>query len=618
MSAAEWRPTLGAVVGDGRTLFRVWAPRPRDLVLEIAEGGAWRPVTLEPEGEYRVADVAGLGAGARYRYVVGGVIAPDPCSRSQPDGVHLASEVVDPRSFAWDDSSFEPVDVADVVLYECHIGTLTPEGTFDAAIGQLRRLRQLGINVIEVMPVASFPGRWNWGYDGAALFAPAAVYGGPDGLRRFVNAAHGEGLAVILDVVFNHFGPSGNYTGVFSEHYTTPRHKTPWGDAVNFDDEGAAEVRRFFAENLLMWVHEYHIDGFRLDATHEIRDDSPRRILAELHDAIGAHRHRGRRPYLYAETIENDVRYLEPREAGGYGFDGVWADDFHHCVRTIIHGEREGYLGSYSGSASELARTIEHGFFFEGQFDAATGTERGTPAPDQPWRQFVYCIQNHDQVGNRAQGLRLNTTASLGDYLAATTLLLLLPQTPLLFQGQEFLASTPFLYFTDHDAELGRAVTEGRRAEFAAFAAFRDPAAREAIPDPQAERTYRQSQLRHSEATYGAGALVLAYYRELLRLRAHDEPLRVARRGRTELRAQAWGAAVTVEIVWNGERRVIAANFGGEADAELEGCETLETVICSDEPRYGGFGRSPAVREGRLVLPPHSGTYFRGPANLRP
>jgi len=606
MSGHGWGATLGAVVDASGTTFRVWAPGPEAVSVAIY-GEQPRLVDMEREGEYRVAHIEGVGAGTRYKYQVDGYEFPDPCSRSQPEGVHGPSEVVDPGAYEWSDGNWYPPDLEELVIYEAHVGTLTPEGTFEAAIGQLGRLRDLGVTAIELMPVASFPGRWNWGYDGASLFAPAAVYGGPEGLRRFVDAAHLAGLAVILDVVYNHFGPDGNYTGIYSKRYTTPRHQTPWGDAVNFDDEGSSEVRRFFRENLLHWVHEYHIDGFRFDATHAINDDSPTHILAELSEAARNAPRNGRVPYLIAESNENEVRYLRPVSEGGYGMDGVWADDFHHCVRTALTPGREGYLAGYTGRVDELAATIRQGFLYEGQTDPFSGAPRGTPAREQPWRQFVFAIQNHDQVGNQALGLRLNHLVGLGDYLAASTLLLLLPQTPLLFQGQEFAASTPFLYFTDHAPELGRKVTEGRREEFAAFRAFRDPHALERIPDPQAESTYRASVLRLDEVTFGVGAIVSEYYRNLLSVRREDAVLVAMRRGRPAIETWTSGKALAVRFRNDEGERWLVANFGDEERIPIEGPATsLGTVICSDEVRYGGFGRHPRVSGGGVVVPGHA------------
>jgi maltooligosyltrehalose trehalohydrolase len=611
----DWQPSLGAVAGPGSTIFRVWAPRPARVDLVLREGDDERVLPMQRDGEYWALEVPGAGAGHRYGYLLDGQGPfPDPCSRSQPEGVHALSEIVDPAAFAWHDRAFPPPDVADLVIYEAHAGTLTTEGTFEAAARELPRLADLGVTAIEIMPVAAFPGRWNWGYDGVALFAPAAVYGGPDGLRGLVDEAHRAGLAVILDVVYNHFGPDGNYTSLYSERYLTSRHTTPWGDAVNFDDAGSAEVRRFFVENILHWTHEYHIDGFRLDATHAIHDDSPVHILADLRLALEQHPRAGRVPYLIAETDENDVRYLRSVAEGGYGLDAVWADDFHHVVRTLLRPEREGYLAAFEGTAGELARVIGQGFLFEGQDDPFSGRPRGTPAREQPWRQFVYCLQNHDQVGNRAFGDRLNDVAARADLLAATLLLLLLPQTPLLFQGQEFLASTPFLYFTDHEPELGRLVTEGRRSEFGAFTAFSDPVLRERIPDPQDPLTFCRSRLHLDEAETGLRALAVDFHRELLGLRRDDAVLADARRERWPVRAISRDRAVLVEM-GGPSPRWLAANFGELVEFELE-CSEPDVIIHSAEPRFGGNGMGPEAAPRRVGLPPHTAAFLR-PASER-
>ena len=594
---SSWSPTLGAIVGPDGVTFRVWAPRPQrvELILHLPEGD--RVVPTERDGEYRVARVADAGPGTRYRYRLDGEGPfPDPCSRSQPEGVHGPSETVDPAAFVWTDAAWTPPAFEDVVIYESHVGTLTPGGTFDAAIEQLSRLRDLGINAIELCPVASFPGRWNWGYDGVFLYAPAAPYGGPEGLRHFVDAAHAAGLAVIMDVVYNHFGPDGNYTGLYSDCYLTSKHTNPWGDSVNYDDVGSTEVRRFVLENLLHFVHEYHIDGFRLDATFAIIDTSPRHLLAEVADTLDQHRRGDRRAYLIAETPENDARYFLPTARGGYGFDAVWADDFHHGVRTILQPENQGYLADYAGTTEELGRSIAQGFL----------VEKGIAATDQSWSHYVFCIQNHDQIGNRAFGQRLNVTAAHADFLAASLLLLCLPQTPMLFQGQEFLGSTPFLYFTDHNEELGRLVTEGRRREFAAFRQFSDPAVRERIPDPQDPRTFERSKLDLDEASYGVGLLIQDFHRAALRLRASDPVLSAARRSRPPLHAASRDAALLITIEAAGERRILVVNFGEQVTFDEPGADGLRPLLHTGETHYGGSGVAPQLTGGTIIVPGHS------------
>jgi maltooligosyltrehalose trehalohydrolase len=556
----------------------------------------------EPGGCWSVV-VDAVPAGARYGFLLSGQGPfPDPCSRSQPDGVHALSEVVDPAAFPWTDGAWTPPAYRDLVIYECHAGTFTPGGTFESAIERMPYLRDLGVNAIELMPVAAFPGRWNWGYDGVALFAPAASYGGPRGLRALVDAAHAAGIAVILDVVYNHFGPDGNYAHHYAP-YTDESRPTPWGAAIDFTSAG---VRRFYRENLLHWIHEYHVDGFRFDATHAIVDPSPTHILAELADAVREHVP----VYLVAESNENDVRYLRPRAAGGFGFDGVWADDFHHAVRAALCGDREGWFANYDGSIEEVAATLSRGFLFEGQVEPATGRRRGTPARDVPWGSFVYCIQNHDQVGNRAFGDRITSTASRADIRAASLVLLLLPQVPLLFQGQEYFASTPFQYFTDHKPALGRLVTEGRRREFARFAAFSDSALRGAIPDPQDPRTFARSKLNWHEAAFGIGRLALDLHRALLRLRREDPVLAVYRGERLPIDAEAHGRVLVVRLGASGKVRWIVANFGEPAEVPLPGPALAEVVLHTDEPRFGGTGRSVSVGRGRISLPAHTAAFL--------
>lgn len=404
------------------------------------------------------------------------------------------------------------------MLYELHVGTFTPEGTFAAASSRLPHLRDLGVTAVELMPVAEFPGRWNWGYDGAALFAPSHRYGTPDEMRAFVDRAHALGLAVHLDVVYNHFGPDGAYAARFSPFFFSERHRSPWGAGINLDGDRSAEVRAFFIENALHWIHEYHVDGFRLDATHAMVDESPRHFLADL--AAAAHGSDSRaRPIVVAEDARNLARIVRSESEGGWGLDAVWSDDVHHQLRRMLTGDRDGYFQDFSETAQDLATTLRQGWFFTGQASAYAGRARGTDPSGIPPRRFVIFLQNHDQIGNRAFGDRLHDRADPGSLRAATALLLLAPHTPLLFMGQEWAAGSPFRYFTDHESDLGRKVTEGRRREFQRFAAFADPASAATIPDPQCEETLRASRLAWEERDREPHASVLRYHRALLDLR---------------------------------------------------------------------------------------------------
>ena len=522
-----WRPSLGAwPEGDG-TRFRVWAPeRERvELVLETPGRPASSPLARSAGGFFE-GKLAGVRAGDRYRYRLDGEGPfPDPVSRFQPEGVHGASEVVDPHAFAWSDADWTGVPREDLVVYELHVGTFTAEGTFASAAERLPDLATLGVTAVELMPLADFPGARNWGYDGACLFAPARCYGRPDDLRRLVDRAHGLGLAILLDVVYNHFGPDGAYAGAFSRRYFSSQHSTPWGAAMNLDGDGSEAVRAFFIENTLHWVHEYHLDGLRLDATHAIVDDSPRHFLAELQARVRESAP-GRRLAIVCEDHRNLASMLRPEAEGGFGIDAVWSDDFHHEVRRALAGDHEGYYRDFSGALADVAATVRDGWFFKGQHSEHFEGPRGTDTAGLDPRRFVFFVQNHDQVGNRALGERLHHQVDLAVWRAASALLLLAPETPLLFMGQEWAAPEPFQFFTDHNPELGRLVTEGRRKEFRHFTAFSGAAARERIPDPQAEATFLRSRLDWSRREQEPHASTLRLYRELLRLRRTKPLLR--------------------------------------------------------------------------------------------
>jgi maltooligosyltrehalose trehalohydrolase len=441
------------------------------------------------------------------------------------------SRVVDHAAFRWTDGGFQAPPLGAALLYELHVGTFTPEGTFDAAIGKLDHLVHLGVTHVELMPVNEFPGARGWGYDGVGLFAPHHAYGGPDGLKRFVNACHARGLAVLLDVVYNHLGPSGNYLGRYAPYFSR-RYTTPWGDAVNFDGPDSDEVRRFFCDNARMWLRDYHCDGLRLDAVHAICDTAAQPFLEQLAlevDALQAQL--GRHLVLIPESDLNDPRLLWSRERGGYGLDAQWSDDFHHALHTVLTGERDGYYRDF-GALSDLAQALRQAFVYDGRYSAHRRRRHGRAPTGLGGHRFVGYLQNHDQVGNRARGERLSHLVSLGRLKIGAALVLTSPFVPMLFQGEEWGASTPFQYFTDHqEPELAKAVREGRRREFAAFGW--QP---EDVPDPQAPETFQRSKLRWQELVHPPHAEILEWHRRLIRLRRAEPALSDGRLERVHTR----------------------------------------------------------------------------------
>ena len=520
----SWSPTLGAWPEGGRIHFRVWAQT--SGTVEVVSWGDERPrpsLELKPalDGTFAGASTD-FRPGDQYGYRLDGEGPyPDPASRCQPQGVHGPSQIVDPGCFAWSDSSWPGLPRDDLIIYELHVGTFSSDGTFAGAANHLPDLARLGVTAIELMPVADFPGRRNWGYDGVDLFAPARCYGTPDDLRRLVDRAHALGIAVLLDVVYNHFGPDGSYLSRFSPAYLSDRHRTPWGPAVNLDGPGSEMVRAFFIENALHWIHEYHLDGLRMDATHAMADDGPRHFLAELSARVREHAP-GRPIHLIAEDHRNLAEMLRPESDGGWGLDGVWSDDFHHQLRRLLTGDDDGVYRDFAGTIPDLVTTLNRGWLFTGQYSIHRGKPRGTAPAGLPLRRFVFCIQNHDRIGNRAFGERLNHQVDASTFRAASTLLLLSPETPLLFMGQEWAASSPFLFFSDHEPELGQKVREGRLREFRSYRAFQEPHALDLIPDPQDEATFRSSHLDWSERDREPHASTLRMYRALLGLRRGD------------------------------------------------------------------------------------------------
>ncbi len=518
-------PFGATVVADRATRFRLWAPRASTVELVLRPGtdrASTTSLTCDPAGWYEyVANDA--PAGMRYAYRIdGAVTVPDPASRYNPLDVHGPSEVVDPGAFDWQDETWTGRPWAEAVVYELHVGTFTPRGTFAAIEARLDALARLGITAIELMPVADFPGTRGWGYDGVLPFAPESRYGRPEDLKHLVQAAHGRGLMVLLDVVYNHFGPDGNYLGAYASHFFTRRHQTPWGEAINLDGPGSATVRDFFVQNALYWLNEFHFDGLRIDAVHALRDDSTVHFVDALSVAVAAGPGRDRHVHLVLENHDNSARFLRPGSTPRGGTSvSQWNDDFHHALHVIVTGERDGYYADFAERPVEmLGRSLAEGFAFQGEPALASdGGSRGEPSADLPPTAFVNFLQTHDQVGNRALGERLSRLGTADALRAAYAILLLAPSPPLLFMGEEFAAAQPFLYFCDFSGDLARSVTEGRRREFARFAAFVDPAARERIPDPCHPRTLASSRLRWSDRRSGQHRRWLGEVREMLGVR---------------------------------------------------------------------------------------------------
>jgi len=552
---------FGASLRDDGAAFRIWAPSRR--------GGT----VVVDDAEHRLEDVGdgwferfvpGTRAGARYAFAFEGLEprVPDPASRFQPDGVHGPSCVIDPTAHVWRHPGWGGRPTHELVFYELHVGTFTTAGTYAAAAERLDDLVALGVTALELMPLAQPAGRRNWGYDGVLPFAPQHAYGSPDELKAFVDAAHGRGLSVFLDVVYNHFGPEGNYLGAFAGAFFTDRHHTPWGSAINVDGDAAANVRAFFIHNALYWLHEYRFDGLRLDAVHEIRDDSSPTFLEELASRVRARTEPGRHVQLVLENDANGAGLLR-------FYDAQWNDDAHHAFHVLLTGERDGYYRDYADDpVRRLARALAEGFAYQGEPSPHRGgAARGESSAALPATKFVDFLQNHDQIGNRAFGERLSMRSGEAALRAAGAVLLLAPALPLLFMGEEWAASTPFLFFSDFGGELGGAVTDGRRREFAAWSAFRDANVRERIPDPQEPATMEASRLRWDERATEPHAAALAYHRALLALRAQSIVPHLA--------AGALGAGyevldpVTLAVRWrfgDGARLGVVARLGNGAE----------------------------------------------------
>jgi len=550
---------LGATPVAEGVCFRVWAPDANSVEVQFPDSERPKKL-LQKDGEY-FQGIEPAAAGDRYWYWLDGTVRrPDPASCSQPEGVHGPSQVLDP-AFPWQDTDWSGIALEDCIFYELHVGTFTPEGTFEAAIARLDYLIELGITAIELMPVAQFPGERNWGYDGTFLFAPQNSYGGADGLKKLVEACHCKGLALFLDVVYNHLGPEGNYLHAFGPYFTD-RYRTPWGDAVNFDGPGSDGVRHYFIANALYWLTEYHIDGLRLDAVHGIYDFSARHILEEMSDAV----HRkglalGRQLHLIAESDLNDVRLINPLETGGYGLDAQWNDDFHHALHTLLTGEKAGYYVDF-GRFSDLVKGYREGFVLSGEYSAYRMRRHGNSSRDCPTSRMVVFSQNHDQVGNRLRGERLSENLSKEQLMLAAATVLLSPYLPLLFMGEEYGESAPFPYFVSHsDTELVAAVRQGRQKEFAAFGEQGLP------PDPQAESAFLSAKLDPEQRHRGEHRAIFHFYRELIRLRKECPPLASLSREEMEIIANEDTQLLAIVRNLNNEQVICLFNFSGQKRA---------------------------------------------------
>jgi maltooligosyltrehalose trehalohydrolase len=651
-------PAGAEVVGEG-VLFRVWAPEMKRVSVVIEGRGGGEVLGLDPEtavapgeGGYWSGVARGLGAGARYRLRLddggqggggqgGGDLLPDPFSRFQPEGPHGPSEVIDPASYRWQDGGWTGVTLPGQIIYELHVGTFTPEGTWAAARARLPHLAALGVTALQLMPVAEFAGRFGWGYDGVDLFAPYHRYGRPDDLRRFVDEAHGHGLAVILDVVYNHIGPDGNYLERFSRRYFSDR-DTEWGRAINYDGPGCHGARTLAIANAAYWIREYHLDGLRLDATQSIWDRSPDHLVSALaREARAAAGERG--ILLVAENEPQSSRLVRPQAEGGHGLDAIYNEDLHHTAVVAATGRREGYYSEYNGTAQELLSAVKHGFLFQGQRYHWQKQRRGEPTRGLlPWHGAAF-LENHDQVANSARGLRLWQLTSPGRHRALTTLLLLGPWTPLLFQGAEWSSSRPFFYFADHTPELAALVKQGRGEFLAQFPSCASPASQAALADPGDQRTFAAAALDWQELARAPHDEALALHRDLIRLRKRDPVIAAQGRGGVTIDGAVLGPECLL-LRWfvdggapgagtdagggaPADDRLLLVNLGPELRLRPAPEPLLapppggrwRLLLSSDDRRYGGPGAvAPESEEEGWVVAAHAACLLQGEAAAAP
>ena len=598
----------GEIVADRRVSLRVWAPD-RQTVAPVMDGDA---TVLERDADGWYTGLVAGGAGSRYGFRLDDDprLYPDPASRSQPDGPHGLSEIVDPSSYTWHDASWPGVSGKGQVLYELHTGTFTPEGTWASATRHLGHLEALGITTIQLMPVADFAGEFGWGYDGVNWFAPTRLYGRPDDLRGFVDAAHALGLGVILDAVYNHLGPDGNYLSRFAHDYFTDRYHNEWGDALDFDGPRAGALRELVLASVEHWIREYHVDGFRLDATQQIFDASSEHIVAALvrraRAAAG-----GRQLFIICENEHQNAQLVASVARGGFGLDAIYNDDFHHTARVALTGLREAYYCDYRGTSQELLSAATRGFLFQGQRSSWQKQARGTPAYELTPRQFVHFLENHDQVANSADGRRLCELSAPGQLRALTALLLLGPATPLLFQGQESGSTTPFLYFAHHEGELGRNVRQGRLEFLSQFARFRAPEVVARYADPTARSTFEACKLQRQPADRTQRFLQL--HADLIRRRREDATIAMGGDGRVD-GATLGDRALALRFLGPRDNdRLLVVNLGNDLDlasaaeplvAPPAG-RTWSLLWSSEDPAYGGSG-TPVWDHDRWAVPGHA------------
>ncbi|MEY2480141.1 MAG: maltooligosyltrehalose trehalohydrolase [Verrucomicrobiota bacterium] len=625
------RYPIGAeLIGPNKTSFRVWAPKAKhvDLVLEAsAEGNgqhSFHRLARETGGYF--SGTAEIGAGSLYRFRLNRAqnFYPDPASRSQPHGPHGPSRIVDPKKFKWTDAKWPGVKMRGQIIYEMHIGTFTPEGTWRAAAEQLPELARIGISVVEMMPIADFPGKFGWGYDGVDLFAPARIYGTPDDLRAFVDRAHSLGLAAILDVVYNHFGPDGNYLGVYSDSYLSRENENDWGDSINFDGPNSAPVREFFITNGRYWIEEFHFDGFRFDATQDVHDKSDEYIIGAVGRAACAAAG-ARSIILVAENEPQETKLVRPRSEGGDDLDGLWNDDFHHSAIVALTGEHEAYYSDYRGTPQELISAAKRGYLFQGQPYTWQEAPRGTPTFGIAPEAFVSFIENHDQVSNTAQGERLRFQTSPGKYRAMTALLLLGPWTPLLFQGQEFGASSPFIFFTDvGDGPMREAIRKGRFEFLAQFPSLAGADIQKTLPVPSDPEVFARCKLDFSERKKQKALYQL--HVDLLKLRREDSRFREQRSGGVD-GAVLGPASFVLRFFGEGnDDRLLIVNLGAQQLldpapepllAPLLGFE-WKILWSSEATRYGGPGEVPMVMDKPWLLPAEAAVAFRLQRETKP